>query len=154
MITRRRVGATIAFMAAVTFSLIILSWPNLPYYRQSALVDASLKGKLSTMKFLLALGADANDFECPNVRCLTPLVAAVEANQTEAVRLLLTRGANVNKKLRRGQTALMFASYKGNTELVRLLLSNAADPTADCEGNTALSWAKEKGHAEIVNLLY
>ena len=153
VITRRRVGATIAFSAAIAFSLILLTWPNLHYYRQSALVDASLNGKLSRMKFLLALGADANEFECPNVRCLTPLVAAVEANQSEAVRLLLARGANVNKRLRRGQTALMFASYKGNTEMVKFLLSNGADPTADCEDNTALHWAEEKGHPEIVNLL-
>ena len=52
-----------------------------------------------------------------------------------------------------GQTALMFASYYGHTELARLLLTNGADVNADFEGDTALTWAKQKGHAEIVNLL-
>jgi len=40
--------------------------------------------------------------------------------------LLLSKGANVDKRNRRGQTALMLAAGCGNTGLVRLLLSRGA----------------------------
>jgi hypothetical protein len=105
------------------------------------------------MKLLLALGADANELECPTAYCLTPLVAAASANQSAAVQILIAHGADVNKKLKRGQTALMFAAYHGDTDMVQLLLSKGADPNVDCDGETALSYARKKGHDEIVSLL-
>jgi ankyrin repeat protein len=153
VITTRRLGAGIAFAGAIALSVLILAWPSLRYYRQPVLVESALRGNISMIKLLLVLGADVNEFACPTSRCLTPIVAAAEANQVEAVQLLLARGANVNKRLRRGQTALMFASYHGDTEMVRVLLSSGADPNVVCEGESALSWAKQNGHAEIVNLL-
>jgi ankyrin repeat protein len=76
---------------------------------------------MSKMKLSLALGADANESEFEASNCWIPLIAAVEANQPEAVHLLLERGADVNKKLKRGQTALMTASYHGDTGMIRLL---------------------------------
>jgi uncharacterized protein len=153
MIIGRRVAAAIAFTGAIVFSLALLSWPNLYHYRQLAFVESALNGNIGSMKLLLALGADVNEFECQAPRCRTPLIAAAEAGQSEAVQLLLARGADVNKKMKRGQSALMFASYHGHAELARLLLENGADVNADFEGDTALSWARQKGHAEIVNLL-
>ena len=154
MITRRRVAAVAAFTGAIVFSLVLLSWPNLRNYRQPAFVESAFNGNVGRLKLLLAVGADANEFECHTARCRTPLIAAAGAGQYEAVQLLLARGADVNKRMKRGQTALMFASYHGHTELVRLLLASGADVNADFEGeDTALSWAKQKGHAEIVNLL-
>jgi ankyrin repeat protein len=89
------------------------------------------------MKLLLPVGADVNELECQTPRCLTPLIAAAETGQYEAAQLLLERGADVNKRMKRGQTALMFAS----------------DVNADSEGETALSWARQKRHAEITSLL-
>ena len=152
-ITGRKVSAAIAFTGAIVFSLVLLTWPNLRSYRQVAFVESAFNGNIGWMKLLMAVGADTNGFECQTVRCRTPLVAAAEAGQYEAVQLLLAHGADVNKRMKRGQTALMFASYHGHTELVRLLLQSGADVNADFEGDTALIWAKQKGHAEIVNLL-
>jgi hypothetical protein len=153
MITGRRVAAAAAFTGAMVFSLVLLSWPNLSNYRQAAFVESAFNGNISWMKVLLAVGADANGFECQTPRCRTPLIAAAGAGQCEAAQLLLARGADVNKRMKRGQTALMFASYYGHTEAVKLLLASGADVNADFEGDTALSWAKRKDHAEIVNLL-
>ena len=153
MITGRRVVAAVAFAGAIVFSLVVFSWPNLRNYRQVAFVESALDGNVGRMKLLMAVGADANDFECPTARCRTPLIAAAGAGQYEASQLLLARGADVNKRMERGQTALMFASYYGHTEVVRLLLASGADVNADFIGDTALSWAKQKGHAEIVDLL-
>jgi ankyrin repeat protein len=153
IITGRRVAAIAAFTGAIVFSLVLLSWPNLRSYRQAAFVNSAHNGNVGTMKLLLALGANANELECPTDRCRTPLIAAVQGGQYEAVKLLISRGADVNKRMKRGQTALMFASYYGHTELVKLLLASGADVNTDFEGDTALSWAKQQGHAEIVSLL-
>lgn len=116
-------------------------------------MEAATRGNIASMKVLLAVGADANEFECQTDRCRTPLIAATQAGQYEAVQLLLERAANVNTRMKRGQTALMFASYYGHSELVKLLLASGADVNASFEGDTALTWAKQKGHTEIVNLL-
>lgn len=153
MITRRRVAAAFAFTGAIVCSLVLLTWPNLHHYRQVAFVEAALNGNVGRMKLLMALGADPNEFECQSARCRTPLIAAAGEGHYEASELLLARGANVNKRMKRGQSALMFASYYGRTEVVKLLLARGADVNADFEGDTALTWAKQKGHGEIADLL-
>lgn len=151
--TAKRFGAAGVFFGAIFLSLVLIISLHFRSYRQSLLVHSSLSGNVAMMKLSLALGADANEFDCPTSYCWTPIVSAAAANRLEAVRLLLERGADVNKKLKRGPTALLIASFHGDIEMVRLLLANGADVNADCEGDTALSWAKQKGHPEVVNLL-
>ena len=55
-----------------------------------------------------------------------------------------------------GNTPLMYASEKGHTEIVRLLLQRGAGVNAKTKFDgykTALSKASEKGHTEIVRML-
>ena len=53
-----------------------------------------------------------------------------------------------------GITALLFASFKGHTEIVKALLAKGADVNMkNNNGDTALMVASEKGFAEIVRLL-
>jgi ankyrin repeat protein len=56
---------------------------------------------------------------------------------TEVVRLLLERGADVNRPDYRGDTALMLASAMGREEIAREVLRAGADVQArDHEGRT------------------
>jgi len=58
------------------------------------------------------------------------------------------------KDLKDGRTALMWASLKGHTGVVRLLLDKgAAIDEKDWRGDTALIKASENGHPEVVQLL-
>ena len=50
------------------------------------------------------------------------------AGDTERVRQLLDEGAPVDEKGEYGYTALMWASKRGHTEVVQLLLDNGASP--------------------------
>ncbi len=70
--------------------------------------------------------------------------------------LLQTPGINVNAADSDGKTALFIAAWKGNTEIVRLLLDT---PGIDINthraetGDTPLIAAAKKGHTEIVRQL-
>jgi len=71
------------------------------------------------------------------------IVAAAEANNTQAVRLMLVAGWPVDVRGGMGGTALHFASWHGNTEMIRELLKRyppleATDPS---HGDTPLGWA-------------
>ena len=60
----------------------------------------------------------------------------------------------INAKNNDGETALMWASYNGHLEVVKLLVTLGADVNAkDKNGNTALMWAIYNGHSEVVAYL-
>lgn len=84
----------------------------------------------------------------------TPLICAVKLGNTEVVRLLLEKGAQVNIARDDTQTPLHMATRYGFLEIVRLLLENGAhvDQTAQ-DGYTALFGAAQEGFVDIVRLL-
>ena len=72
----------------------------------------------------------------------------------EAIRLLITYGADINEAGIEWKTALMHAAANGNLELCTVLLGHGADPAAhDMFGRTAADWAEAGGHHRIASLL-
>jgi ankyrin repeat protein len=62
--------------------------------------------------------------------------------------------ADINKKDRDGQTALMHASKNGYLDIVQLLLANEADVnTENNNGKTALFYATWKKHNNVAKAL-
>jgi len=85
--------------------------------------------------------------------CMSPLQRAAYDGNTNEVRRLLDKGADVNAQYY-GITALMDAAAKGHAETVRLLLDKGADVNATrSNGGTVLINAACYGHAECVRLL-
>lgn len=78
---------------------------------EDALRSASLHGHLEMMKLLLDHGADPNRHDDGDAN--TPLHWAAVNARTEAVRLLLARGARVNEKNKWGATPLDSAHATG-----------------------------------------
>ncbi|KAL5321110.1 hypothetical protein ACEPPN_011922 [Leptodophora sp. 'Broadleaf-Isolate-01'] len=91
------------------------------------------------------------------IQTTEPLYFASSHGLVSVVRLLLSDAASVDieaKGGRYGSTSLQVASYRGNTDCVRLLLAAGADPNAPNDlGETPLLWANKIGADEIVHSL-
>ena len=75
-------------------------------------------------------------------------------NRTDIVNALLSKGADVNAKNNRGQTAPMIASMCGYIDVINALLSKGVDVNAqDSIGFTALMYAVRFYQAETIRIL-
>ena len=79
------------------------------------------------------------------------LYNAVRYDDINKTRSLINKGADVNA----GKVPpLITASFKSNTEIVRMLLENGADTEVENQhGVTPLHWAAEKGNDDIAEML-
>jgi len=83
----------------------------------------------------------------------TALMAAAAYGETDIVRTLIARGADLNAHGRIGNTALIYAVQEGNTEIAEMLVAAGANPDACNDyGNTARTLAEGYGQREIVKV--
>ena len=87
--------------------------------------------------------------------CQPSLITAVKQGDIQKVKSLLNQGVDINAtEPSIGATALFGASFKGQTDMVRILLEKKADPDIPSNnGYTPLYAAIQEGHTEIVDLL-
>lgn len=82
------------------------------------------------------------------------LVNAARINNQVELRELLAGGADVDAHAQQGATALHWAAFNGNAELVRMLLKAGARVDAVLDnGSTPLHLAAFEGHTDVVRLL-
>lgn len=86
------------------------------------------------------------------------LLNAVKREDIQAVQYAIERGANVNVRviggILTGYTALMFATYRGRVDIVKLLIEQGADIHATTKlGDSALFIAITQEHANVAKLL-
>jgi ankyrin repeat protein len=121
--------------------------------RRIALVQNCSEGNLKALNFLLDEKAIL-DVEDANGE--TPLMAAASSARTEAVRLLLTKKADVNYRNKDyGLTALMYAvNPRGKLETVELLVEHGADVNSKSKEKwTPLMMAAANAQSDMVKLL-
>ena len=110
----------------------------------------SRDGNIVEVNYLLDNGADPN---CDNAYS-TPLIAAATNGHIKVVNILLNAGANCEKTVYNGITALHCASECGQKKVVQVLLKTGAKvKIEDNVGNTPLHLAARYDHPEIVKLL-
>lgn len=101
--------------------------PNLAPAGQPEWVQTALGGSAADLKKLLDRGMKP---DAKTAEGTTALMLA--ARSFEKVKLLVDRGADVNARAATGITPLMVAArYRGNAEVVRLLLKKGARPNTD-----------------------
>ncbi len=113
---------------------------------------AASSGNLAEMRRLLGAGARMNSSDPDG---FTPLIAAVGADQPEAVSLLLQRGADVNHKSpKTGHTALTYAAVLGYGHLIDALIQAGANTEVrNRSGRTPLMEAALRGYVSATQLL-
>lgn len=117
----------------------------------TALLWASFRDDLTSVRMLLAAGADPN---LANDLGVTPLWAAGQNGSDAIAALLLEAGADPNLALWSGETPLMVASRSGFPEVASQLLENGANAEArGTRDQTALMWAVAEKHPDVVKVL-
>ena len=119
------------------------------------LVTVCRYGHIKTVQLFLDAGASVNAVDDKSGS--SALTMACHIKHYNIVDLLLNvPDIDVNHRTPDGNTALMYASKDGKTEIVQLLLLKGAEPNyVDCEGNTALikACSRRERKTEIVNIL-
>lgn len=113
---------------------------------KTAIIYAAGKGFTGVVERLLEAGVTV---DLTDSHDLTPLMwAAGHANDVPAkealatIDLLLSRGADLDRRDDRGRNALMIAAERGHEDVVRHLMETGADPLVkDRDGKTAIDLA-------------
>ena len=91
------------------------------------------------------------NIDAPNAEGYTPLMVAAQTTNLQIAQFLVEAGANPNIRNRYGETAIMLASYHGQTDMVRLLHLKGADIHHD--GWNPLLYAAFNGHLDTIRWL-
>jgi len=141
--------------------------------RAGPLVYAALSGTPKTIRAIIRHKANINarvkkGFEYekePIFEGFTPLMCALQLKRIKNAKTLIDLGADVKIKCKNGIDAVLIAAYKGESEMVRLLLAKGADTksalTRDLmvgkravfKGDNALMAAADAGDAESIAAL-
>lgn len=121
----------------------------------SALSVAAANARDEVIKILAQNGADLNRTGFTNKDKSLPLMRAIEKSHEATATLLIELGADVNASNWDGKTALMKATYRNATGIIRALLEKGANVDAQAirSRETALMFAAKRGHVEAATLL-
>lgn len=110
--------------------------------RTPLLVATQLKNT-AAIRLLVEKRSDVNT---ANKNDITPLISAAQTGNQDAATMLLRAGAAPDRADNLGWTALMWATYRKDAVIVKLLLDNGADAAkVGRDKSTALEIAKTRG---------
>ena len=157
---RNETNETPLIIAVNNGSVEIVEWfieqdvpvDSLDGFGRSALFYAAVNGNSNLVGHLIDAGAKAN---FSSSLSKTPLMAAVHNNHYDSAQLLLaTQNAGINVTDHSGWSALFYAVWNKNIEMVQLLLENRASQSlVDDNGMTIKQVAETIGFAEAQALL-
>jgi ankyrin repeat protein len=125
-------------------------------YYKNCLIMAAEFGEVHIVRWLTEEFGDI-DINIETNRGVTPLMFASGCGTdscVEIVKILIAKGAEVNKESVEGDTAMLWAAIGGNAEIVRILhMGGAHVNQTNHRGLTALMKAAERGHYRAAKAL-
>ncbi len=119
---------------------------------KTALMVASVKSDLTTLKILIEKGANLNVQSI--TAKTTALHFALNSSQSGTIKLLVEKGADLNIADADGNPPLIYAVNKNLSEIVSLFLNKGANPNIkNKKGISALAIARSNGYKSIESLL-
>ncbi len=104
-------------------------------------------GDRTMMKLLFGRGAELDALSAGQLVDETPLARALRANDIESIKLLLSLGADVNRRDSTGAPPLMITLLNPDRTLLRLLVESGADVNAEVPGE----WTTPLMNAVVAN---
>ncbi len=115
---------------------------------------AAARDDLDLIKTFIERGANVNAIDKDNLNI--PMIDSCigDRPQAEAIRLFLSKGADINQQGKNKATCLIYVAAGGHADLAAELLQAGADPKLkDEDGMTALDWAVKTKHPEVAAVL-
>ncbi|XP_041435639.1 ankyrin repeat domain-containing protein 17 isoform X3 [Xenopus laevis] len=156
--TNRNTALTLACFQGRTevVSLLIDRKANVEHRAKTGLtplMEAASGGYAEVGRVLLDKGADVNAPPVPSSRD-TALTIAADKGHYKFCELLISRGAHIDVRNKKGNTPLWLAANGGHLDVVQLLVQAGADvDAADNRKITPLMAAFRKGHVKVVRYL-
>lgn len=120
-------------------------------FTEASIFFASTSGNTKAVEMIVCTGDSDIDFQ--NQKGWTPLMQAVSSENTEMVKLLIEKGANIHLTEQYGLAALHVACATGSIELVSLLLQKGANPNQKGLGCSPLKMKFSKNQEIIKSML-
>lgn len=108
-----------------------------------------LENQIDSVKLLLETGINPNQ----EINNQLPLIVACLSSDLELVKLLLEKGADINKKSTDGSFPLIVSIWRQEPDLSKFLLEKGANPDMTYEEKTPLFVAVFKGKYKFVEIL-
>ncbi|XP_029957249.1 ankyrin repeat and KH domain-containing protein 1 isoform X5 [Salarias fasciatus] len=156
--TNRNTALTLACFQgrAEVVSLLLDRKANVEHRAKTGLtplMEAASGGYAEVGRVLLDKGADVNAPPVPSSRD-TALTIAADKGHYKFCELLISRGAHIDVRNKKGNTPLWLAANGGHFDVVQLLVHASADvDAADNRKITPLMAAFRKGHVKVVQYL-
>ncbi|XP_051536242.1 LOW QUALITY PROTEIN: ankyrin repeat and KH domain-containing protein 1 [Myxocyprinus asiaticus] len=156
--TNRNTALTLACFQgrAEVVSLLLDRKANVEHRAKTGLtplMEAASGGYAEVGRVLLDKGADVNAPPVPSSRD-TALTIAGDKGHYKFCELLISRGAHIDVRNKKGNTPLWLAANGGHFDVVQLLVQAGADvDAADNRKITPLMAAFRKGHVKVVQYL-
>ena len=116
-----------------------------------ALHASSMNGDGATVQALVDGGADLETVE--DSAAATSLHMASQAGNLEVVKILVRAGAQVDRRMKDGETALYLAATRGHSRVVSFLLRENANPLLPCSGFTPLEAAAKLEQLDVIRVM-
>jgi len=119
-----------------------------------ALIEAAGRGDTAAVRRLLSEGASVHARDGQGRTALLAATHAPPGIGTEAARLLIAAGGDVNAKDSIDDTPYLYAAAEGRNDILRMTLAAGADlRSTNRYGGTGLIPAAHHGHLETVRIL-